>query len=91
MLEDEVFKKRKLDKNKLIIYGFVKENNTYKYSKLIMDNSFRVDITIDSKGKVIGKVYDLDGDYEYTFMTLMEIMNILTFDLKMLKETLLIE
>ena len=66
MLEDEVFKKRKLDKNKLIIYGFVKENNTYKYSKLIMDNSFRVDITIDSKGKVIGKVYDLDGDYEYT-------------------------
>ena len=54
MLEDEVFKKRKLDKNKLITYGFVKENNTYKYSKLIMDNSFRVDITIDSKGKVEG-------------------------------------
>ena len=66
MLEDEVFKKRKLDKNKLIIYGFVKENNTYKYSKLIMNNSFRVDITIDSKGNIIGKVYDLDGDYEYT-------------------------
>ncbi len=66
MLEDEVFKKRKLDKNKLIPYGFVKENNTYKYSKLIMDNSFRVDITIDSKGKVEGRVFDLDGDYEYT-------------------------
>ena len=66
MLEDDVFKKRKLDKDKLITYGFVKEKNTYKYSKLIMDNSFRVDITIDSKSKVIGKVYDLDGDYEYT-------------------------
>ena len=66
MLEDEVFKKRKLDKNKLIIYGFVKENNTYKYSKLIMDNSFRVEFTIDSKGNVEGKLFVLDGDYEYT-------------------------
>ena len=31
-----------------------------------MDATFRVDITIDSKGKIIGRVYDLDGDYEYT-------------------------
>ena len=66
MLEDEVFKKRKLNKDKLIPYGFILENNIYKYSKLIMDDTFRVDITIDSKGNVIGRVYDLDGDYEYT-------------------------
>ncbi len=66
MLEDAVFKKRKLDKDKLILYGFILENNIYKYSKLIMDATFRVDITIDSKGKIIGRVYDLDGDYEYT-------------------------
>ncbi len=66
MLEDEVLKKRKLDKDKLIPYGFKLENNIYKYSKLIMDDIFRVDITIDSKGNVIGRVYDLDGDYEYT-------------------------
>ena len=66
MLEDEVFKKRKLNKDKLIPYGFTLENNIYKYSKLIMDDIFRVDITINSKGSIIGKVYDLDGDYEYT-------------------------
>ena len=66
MLEDEVFKKRKLNKDKLIPYGFILENNIYKYSKLIMDDIFRVDITINSKGNIIGKVYDLDGDYEYT-------------------------
>ena len=66
MLEDEVFKKRKLDNDKLIPYGFIKEDDIYKYSKLIMDDTFRVDITIDSKGNVIGRVYDLDGDYEYT-------------------------
>ena len=66
MLEDEVFKKRKLDNDKLIPYGFIKEDDIYKYSKLIMDDTFRVDITIDSKGNVIGRVYDLEGDYEYT-------------------------
>lgn len=66
MLEDEVFKKRKLNKDKLIPYGFIKEDDIYKYSKLIMDDTFRVDITIDSNGNIIGKVYDLDGDYKYT-------------------------
>lgn len=66
MLEDEVFKKRKLDKDRLIPYGFIKEDDIYKYSKLIMNATFRVDIAIDSKGKIIGRVYDLDGDYEYT-------------------------
>ena len=66
MLEDEVFKRCKLDKDKLIPYGFKLENNIYKYSKLIMDDTFSVNITIDSKDNVIGKVYDLDGDYEYT-------------------------
>lgn len=66
MLEDEVFKKRKLDNDKLIPYGFIKEDDIYKYSKLIMDDTFRVDITIDSNGNVIGRVYDLEGGYEYT-------------------------
>lgn len=66
MLEAEVFRKRRLDKDKLIPYGFVKENNTYKYSKNIMDNIFRVDITIDNNDKVVGKVYDLDTNSEYT-------------------------
>ena len=66
MLEDAVFKKRKLDKDKLILYGFILENNIYKYSKLIMDDTFRVDITIDNNSNFLGKVYDLDGDYEYT-------------------------
>ena len=54
MLEDEVFKKRKLNKDKLIPYGFTLENNIYKYSKLIMDDIFRVEITINSKGSIIG-------------------------------------
>ena len=36
MLEDEVFKRCKLDRDKLIPYGFKLENNIYKYSKLLL-------------------------------------------------------
>ena len=66
MLETEVFKKRSLNKDKLIPYGFIKDDSIYKYSKNIMDNIFKVDITIDSNDKFIGKVYDLDTNSEYT-------------------------
>ena len=63
-IEDEIFKRTQIDLEKLISYGFIKENNMYKYSKNFMDN-FRVDIEIDEKGKVFGKVYDLNMDEEY--------------------------
>ena len=66
MIEDEVFKKEKLNKNKLLKYGFVKEKNMYKYSKEFMNGTFRADIFIDEKGKVTGKVYDLGLEEEYT-------------------------
>ena len=65
MLEDEVFKKFKLDKNKLIKYGFIEENDIYKYSKNFMDDKFRADICIYNNGKVEGKVYDLEMESEY--------------------------
>ena len=65
-IEEEVFKKEKLNTNKLKEYGFIKENDTYKYSKKFMNDSFRADIFIDAKGIVKGKVYDLDSEEEYT-------------------------
>ena len=39
-IEEEVFKKEKLNTNKLKEYGFIKENDTYKYSKKFMNDSF---------------------------------------------------
>ena len=65
-IEEEIFKKTKVDFNKVLKYGFIKENNLYKYSKNIMNNAFRVDILIFSDGKVKGKVHDLAFDEEYT-------------------------
>ena len=65
-IEEKVFKKEKLNKEKLIPYGFIKEGNTYKYSKKFMNGNFRADIYIDENGNVSGKVYDLEMEEEYT-------------------------
>lgn len=65
-IESEVFKKERLNKVKLEQYGFVKENDEYKYSKNFMHDNFRADIVIDKKGKVSGKVFDLEVNEEYT-------------------------
>lgn len=65
-IEENVFKKYKLRKDKLISYGFKKENEIYKYSKNFMNNTFRADIYIDKLGKVNGKVIEIELDEEYT-------------------------
>ena len=64
-IEKEIFKKYKIDYNKLVSYGFIQENNIYHYSKEFMKN-FRANITIDLNGNVSGKVYDLKTNIEYT-------------------------
>lgn len=64
-LEEEIFKRRKCDFDTLIDYGFVKEENIYKYSKKILDDTFKVDIIIFKDESVDGKIYDLDLNEEY--------------------------
>ena len=65
-IEEELFRKAKVDFDKIIEYGFRKDKSLYKYSKNIMDNTFRVDIEISLEGIVKGKVYDLSFVDEYT-------------------------
>ena len=65
-IESEVFKKYIPNNNKLIKYGFKKSNNEYKFSKKIMNDTFRADIVIDDKGQVIGKVIEIELNEEYT-------------------------
>lgn len=64
-MEQEVFKRTEFDYNKLIKFGFTKENNIYRYSKPFLDN-FRVDIIIDEKGILHGNIIDLIAEDEYT-------------------------
>ena len=65
-IEEELFRRTKVDFDKISKYGFKKHKSLYKYSKKIMNNTFRVDIEIDDEGIVKGKVYDLSFGDEYT-------------------------
>lgn len=65
-IEEELFRKTKIDFNKISKYGFKKDRNLYKYSQNIMNDTFRVDIKIDNDGIVKGRVYDLSFGDEYT-------------------------
>ena len=65
MIEDEIFKRCRIIPQRLLNYGFIKKENNYIYSKSIMNDSFRMDITVDSKGKLISKITDLSFNEEY--------------------------
>ncbi len=72
-IEEELFKKTKPDFNKIIAYGFKQDNEEYKYSYHIMNNTFKVDITINKEGRVKGKIYDIAFNDEYTNFRLKDI------------------
>lgn len=65
MIEQELFKQSIIDEDKLIPYGFIKKQDKYIISKNILNNTFRIDVSITNK-QVIGRVYDLEFNEEYT-------------------------
>ena len=65
-IEEELFRRTKIDFAKISKYGFKKDKYSYKYSKNIMNNNFRVDIEINEDGIVKGKIFDLSFEEEYT-------------------------
>lgn len=65
-LEEYVFRKLKPNYNKLLEYGFIKDNNSYIYKTNILNGEFKVIITIKDD-KVTGSVLD-DFDEEYMLL-----------------------
>jgi len=64
-IENDVFKKVNIDISKLEKYGFKKKSDVYIYEKLFKDEEFKAIITINSKGEISGKVFDIENDEEY--------------------------
>jgi len=64
-IENEVFKKFDIDVSKLTKYGFIKKSDVYVYAKTFKDGEFKAIITINSKGEISGKVFDLENNEEY--------------------------
>lgn len=65
-IENGIFKKCRMNIDKLIEYGFLKEESNYRYEAFFMDDSFQAIIWITPAGKVIGKIIDLAFHEEYT-------------------------
>lgn len=64
-IEEEIFKRCEIDFDKLKEYGFIKQDKTYEYSKNIMNDKFKIVITVDNDSLVSGKIYDLKIEEEY--------------------------
>lgn len=62
-IENNIFKRYVPNYDDLIKYGFIKEENIYKYNKILVDN-FEVRITVFND-KLTGKIIDLDFNEEY--------------------------
>lgn len=65
-IEETIFKNSTLIPNNLLTFGFIKSDEEFVYSKIIMNNKFGVKISISFPNKVIGKIYDLQTGEEYT-------------------------
>ena len=63
-MEEELFKKTKFIKEKLLKYGFKKNKNNYIY-ETDLENNFKAIILIDENMKISGKVYDKLFNDEY--------------------------
>ncbi len=65
-LEQDIFKRTSVIFDQLEPYGFHREENGYSYEVTFMNDAFQAVIMIDLKGNIIGKVYELETEEEYT-------------------------
>lgn len=65
----KVFRRRKLEKDKLVLFGFTGQNGIWHYSEEFMNGDFRADIDIDASGNVSSRVMDLNSGEEYLPVT----------------------
>ena len=63
-LEKELFKNCIVNLNKLLDYGFIKDNNSFIYEKNFLNDSFKAVIIINDNN-INGKIIDLDTNLEY--------------------------
>jgi len=65
-IEEKIFKRCKLNLDKLTTYGFKKKKDKYEYSCNFCNDDFKAYFSVSMHGDVTGKVYDLEMDDEYT-------------------------
>ena len=65
-IEQEIFISYRLDKEKLLEYGFENLSDVFIYQKDFLNGDFKAQIVIDEKGEVKGKVIENAFNEEFT-------------------------
>lgn len=65
-MQFSVFKHKSPNFEKLLKFGFVLENGSYKYSVKLLDGQFKMDVSVDLSGEVRATVTDIATDEPYT-------------------------
>ena len=64
-IEEEVFQRLRFVPEKMIAYGFQREENQFIYETDFMDGAFHLILTVSKKGEVHGQVIDMMNEEEY--------------------------
>lgn len=62
---NDLFKNFKVNKRKLVTYGFDKKNDFFTYSKPIMNDQFLFNVFVDNTGEISTKLFDANTNEEY--------------------------
>ena len=62
----EIFKKKAIDFDRLLQYGFVKNEKEYEYHTDVLGGQMALSIYVDRQGEVNTRVVDLETQEEYT-------------------------
>lgn len=66
MFEEKFFARRRMDRSKLLAYGFTEETEGYRYDTLLMNGEFLLSVFADKSGRVSTKITDCSLNEEYT-------------------------
>ncbi|MDV0441092.1 MmcQ/YjbR family DNA-binding protein [Methanorbis furvi] len=62
---DEIFENRKIIPERLLSFGFVRQNDGYHYAAPLLDGRFQMSVIISEQGKVYTEVIDTVSEYAY--------------------------
>ncbi|MDV0443113.1 hypothetical protein McpCs1_04810 [Methanocorpusculaceae archaeon Cs1] len=62
---DEIFENRKIIPERLLSFGFVRQNEGYSYAAPLLDGRFQMSVIISEQGKVFTEVIDTISEYAY--------------------------
>ena len=61
-----IFKNKTANSEKLLKYGFEKAGDKYVYSAYILDNQFKMTVSVDVSGEIQTELFDLEAEEIYT-------------------------